>query len=406
MELTRINTALSRLMRKKWVWFILVIAGFWTASHVWDYYKLLSGQTPMYDVAIKLKVGDELVEINRTVPCLEIPQGEALPYLVKPSKWFKRPFRYFSRDMSTGAELEDGQGVMVTIPTVCDLVQKAKKEEGEGNVLPEGFMPMVALLDNADDPQVVKLIASRSYYRRDDREIDLLEYDITPSPKWAFPSFMDKFNWLRGRDAASVYVGFSKKLYFRSDYLVEMPLEMFRQGNPDDVPLDDVTALVSLYDLPSFKYPETLKEKYGNGIAFPKIPGWGLFGLPFFSIDRESTPYAKDLSYDHVIPLFQTPEGETYASDQHGYLMLYRQLTQSKTGFERIYEKDKSGFALSFTDITTYNLVKSEHKLSIVNEVYWRKGQSKGIRAPFFYDPETNMVYWIRSRIMNFPKSR
>ncbi|MAZ03433.1 MAG: hypothetical protein CMN56_09870 [Sneathiella sp.] len=360
MDITRIKTALSRLMRKKWVWFLLIIAGFWTASHVWDYYKLLSGQTPMYDVAIKLKVGDELVEINRTVPCLEIPQGEALPYLVKPSKWFKRPFRYFSRDMSTGAELEDGRGVMVTIPTVCDLVQKAEKEKAEGNVMPDGFMPMVALLDNADDPQVVKLIASRSYYRRDDREVDLLEYDITPSPKWAFPSFMDKFNWLRSFDPASAKIGNSKKMYFKRGFLMGMPLEMFRMNNPENVPVDGLKEPTSLFDIPGFKYPEDL--------TLPRIPGFGLFGLPFFSVDQQRWAFEEQTSYDHVIPIFQTSEGNTYDTDQQGYLMLYRSSGGSSRPGEIIEWSDDKKSIVSRRNIYEYELMKDGKKLPMTTE--------------------------------------
>ena len=402
MDITRIKTALSRLMRKKWVWFLLIIAGFWTASHVWDYYKLLSGQTPMYDVAIKLKVGDELVEINRTVPCLEIPQGEALPYLVKPSKWFKRPFRYFSRDMSTGAELEDGRGVMVTIPTVCDLVQKAEKEKAEGNVLPDGFMPMVALLDNADDPQVVKLIASRRYYRRDDREVDLLEYDITPSLKWAFPSFMDKFNWLRSFDPASAEIGNSKEMYFESSYLTSMPLELFRKSSPETVIVDGITKPTPLNDLQGFVYPVGLKKKYTEGFAFPRPPGWGLFGLPFFSIGLESEPYAKDLSYDYVIPIFETAKGQTYFPDQVGYLMLYRRSKKQEL-YSVSIERSNTGEVLARTSRHQTILRKNGVEIPVINEFEEVGKTGRSVRVPFFYDPSENTIYWLRPRIMEFP---
>ncbi len=398
MDITRSKAAVSRLMRKKWVWFILIIAAIWSASQVWDYYKLLSGQTPMYDVAIKLKVGDELVEINRTVPCLEIPQGEALPYLVRPSKWFNRPFRYFSRDMSTGAELENGRGVMVTIPTTCDLIQKAKKEATDGSVLPEDFMPMVALLDDADDPQVVKLIASRSYYRRDDREVDLLEYSITPSPKWTFPSFMDDFNWLRSFDPASAEIGNSKKIYFKRGFLMGMPLEMFRENDPENVPVDGLNEPTSLFDIPGFKYPDN--------VTLPKIPGFDLFGLPFFSVDQERGAFEEQTSYDHVIPIIQTSEGDTYDPDQQGYLLLYRSTGGTNRPEEIIEWSDDKKSILSRTRIYRYELAKGKVTLPMTTEVTCYGSKCRRIRQPFFYDPETGFVYWLSNREIKFPDLR
>ncbi|MCF8467826.1 MAG: hypothetical protein K9G33_10530 [Sneathiella sp.] len=51
------------LMRRGWKIagaLLVLFLAYWGSTTAWDYYKLLSGQTPMFDVAIKLQVGDEL----------------------------------------------------------------------------------------------------------------------------------------------------------------------------------------------------------------------------------------------------------------------------------------------------------------------------------------------------------
>lgn len=401
MDITRIKAAVSRLMRKKWVWFILVIAAIWTASQVWDYFKLLSGQTPMYDVAIKLKVGDELVEINRTVPCEKEYRGEFYYYLLNPSKWSKWPFSYIPRDLSTGAELSDGSGVIVALPLACKLVKAARTKGESGNLLPEDFLPVIALLDNADDPQVATFILSRSYYRRPDKEVDLLKYTATPSDKFTFPSFPDSFNWLQG-------LGMSNELHFATQYLLGMPATEFWRGHLDRMPGDEVTKPVSIYDLPEFNFPPELREKFENE-PFPKI-GEYLGGIGF-GVGQESVPDAENLSVDHAIPVVRTPEGDTYDSNQKGYLVFYRQRTDKNPFLRRIAvegelkENEFEGLR-PIKIFYEYDLVKDGANISAVYELFRQGQRRKIVREPFFYDPESKSVYWVKSEVWDFPDLR
>ncbi|MEH6477968.1 MAG: hypothetical protein V7727_19915 [Sneathiella sp.] len=397
-----------RLRFRWWILPIILVAGISGGSWAWDYYKLYSGQTPMFDVAIKLKVGDEIVEIDRTVPCIKEYYGEILPYFVRPWEWYKRPFNYSPRDLSTGLELNDGQGVIVSIPLVCELIQEAKSKDSGGNVLDKDFLPTVALLDDADDPQVIKKIVSRSYYRRSDRDVEVLEYKIKPARAGSLPSLRDKFNWLRGRTFVGSPFGYDgKDLYYRQSYLIGLPLELFRSGNPEEVPIEGVSDLVSLYDLPGFTYPEALKEKYNDGIAFPKIGPVNSGKASQFGIGSESTPYAKYISFDHVYPIFSNPDGWTFDARQQGYLMLYRQKMGKLPGATKVLNKDENGNLVSRTNLIEFNIVKNGTNILVANEVIWPiGGRSIGVRAPFFYDPDTEFVYWLHTYVVRYPDFR
>lgn len=383
----------------------LVIA---VALFSWTYgkplYDLYTGKTPMFSVKAEIKVGEEMVQIERRVPCLPIAYGELFPYLFKPWKLGNRPVKYHARDMSTGAYLENGSAVMVTIPSICETIRKNRKKNAEKKaLLPDGFMPMVALVDDPEDPQIVKLIASRSYYRRADREVDLLSYDIKPVASGSFPNWMDEFNWLRGTHAAEAEIGFDKRLYFRNEYLTGMPADMFRAANPDDVPIDSLKKPTFLYDLPGFKYPKDPTGKNPYGIEFPFVPGFGLFSFPFFSVNFTSETYVHDVSYDHVIPIHREGEQKTYYPDQKGYLLLYRQDT-SDNGGEVIVEREaKTDNVLSRTRRKTIILRRGGVDIPLTNEIKNTGSGYERQKGSFFYDPETRYVYLLRSQVIKFP---
>jgi hypothetical protein len=400
----------------KWVRITLVIVLLWPALKVWyeggllyDYY---TGAIPMYDISATLKVGDEVVEIERRVPCMIIAHGEFLPYLFTPWKWNNRPSLYFARDLSTGAKLADGRAVMVTIPDLCNKIAKNRSIGVSNPLLEDLFLPMVALVENPEDPQVIKLITSRSYFRRDDREVDILKYEAMPAPKNTFPDWrQDDYNWLRGGDPAQAELGYDKRMKFRRLYLIGMPLELYRQGSPEDVPVDGLTGLVSLYDIPNFKIPQSMKDRYPSSY-FPRFEGFGLFAGGFYSIGLESEPYSEFLSFDHFIPVFETPEESFYNAGQRGYLMFYRDEGRKyKQPIAIEWNKDRTSI-LSQTHTLQFDITNAGDEVSVSNvyvDKYKYKDKDKDkdngsgrIRAPFFYDAKTNHIYWLKYRALSF----
>jgi len=364
-------------------------------------YDLYTGKTPMFSVTAEIKVGEETVQIERYVPCLSIAYGELLPYLFKPWKLGNRPVKYHARDMSTGAYLEDGSAVMVTIPSICEIIRKNRKKNAEKKeLLPDGFMPMVALVDDPEDPQRVKLIASRSYYRRADREVDLLSYDIKPVASGSFPNWMDEFNWLRGTHTAEAEIGFDKRLYFRNEYLTGMPADMFFAPDPTSISVDHLSKPTFLYDVPGFKLPVA---ENSTTLNFPIVPGFGLFSFPFFSVGFETDPFNNDPSYDHIIPIYRENGRKTYDVDQKGYMLLYRQ-ENDDNGTEIITERDEErDVTLSVTRRRTITLRKDGVDVQLMNQAKSIGSKIERQKGSFFYDPETRFVYLLRSRVITFP---
>ena len=391
MELSRIKTALSRLMRKKWVWFLLVIAGFWTASHVWDYYKLLSGQTPMYDVAIKLKVGDELVEINRTVPCLEIPRGEPLQYIFK-----KRPFTYRARDLSTGAHLENGRAVHSIIPDVCREIKDAMKAGETGNIAPADFLPMTALMDDFDDPQLMKVFGARSYYARDDAEVKVLSYDIRPAEKGSFPSLKDDFGWFRG---GTVFKRSNDYLFFDSARLVCLPIDEFKgQWTGNARAFDGVAVPVYAFDVQGFDYP--FRRPFpGVGMPFTgdvaqNIPA--VTNPDFFAL-RDSELF--HISLDYVIPAVKTKGIYQFNQKDTGVLLLQR--AKDQTDGKDVTQHD---------DITTttkrFGINVEGQVIDLITETI-KDGSVRSVkRGPYFFSPTANKLCFFGVEHIRFLDSR
>jgi len=350
----------------------------------------------MFEVSMTLKVKGELVEIDRRIPCLKASQGELAPLLLG-GLWNSRKQSYtlHSRDMSTGAELQDGTAVLVTIPDLCRIVRRSETKD---QLLPEGFMPIIALVDNADDPQVMKLIISRNYYERDDSDVELIKYTALAAKPGEFPDFQDKFNWLRSGDPALAQLGYDERMNFSYRYLYGVPLEEYQGGKYENLPVGEADGLISLYDLPDFKIPAHMMEKYPRR-GFPIVDLWGLFRMSFFSLGAETPTEPGKLPFGSVIPVFQKGGENYYDAEKRGFLMYYRDDNQREKDQEILRWNEDHTEILSRTRTQKSTVVKGDSKIVLTLKNQDRGNRTYRLQTPYFYDPETQYVY----RFIGYP---
>ncbi|MEH6527810.1 MAG: hypothetical protein V7723_17205 [Sneathiella sp.] len=374
---------LKRRLRFRW-WMlpIILIVGIWGGSWAWDYYKLFSGQTPMFDVAIKLQVGDEIIEIDRTIPCFEKSQGEPFQYIFK-----QRPFTYRERDLSTGAHLKDGRAVMSIIPKVCREIKDAMQAGEVGNVVPKDFLPMTALVDNFEDPQLMKVFGARSYYTRDDAEVKVLSYEIKPTEIGTLPSLEDEFGWFRGGYLAPRSDG---GLYFESAKLACIPLEVFRGSWVGNANFDDIEEPIFAFDVPGeFKGP--LKTPMPD----PGMPFMGSFAR---NIPIVSEPYSEFISLDHVIPAIMIDGIYNYEPADKSILLLRR--TNGERQKEEVADTGEKKTTIRRAKIN----VKGKELELIFKKV--RNGRTFIKSTYIYFDPHGSGFCWLRIEDVRFPDTR
>lgn len=389
------QNSFNRLILNKFVLSILVLASAgWTWFFGVDLWSRYSGKAPMFDVVIDLSVGSESVEIRRRVSCLKKYQGEGLQYLFSR----ERPFIYQARDLSTGAHLENGQAILSIIPDACMEVRDAKKEGKTGNIASKTFLPMTALVDNFEDPQIIKVFGSRTYYERPDAEVIVNGYQIIPVEGWGFPDFKDEFDWLRGRSNHNV--DYDSRLHFESAKLASIPLEVFRGAWTGNASFDHVTEPVSVFDVPGFSGPFKI---------FPPYGGFPFMGQLARNLPTPSEPYADPLSLDHVIPAVK--QGNVYVYDDKDMGMLILRRTKGKRSHHS--GKYSSPILGEIEEITTNENVKTTTRKLIVRvgdknlPLLFKKEQSGGKHhiesSYFFYDPSTTHFYRLSLEPVSFP---
>lgn len=372
--------------RRRWVLFlgspVLIAAGLWGWSKGSDLYDLYTGKMPMYDLQISLKVKGEAVSIHRIIPCRKKHQGNSYVNLFRKASWIAIPTERVVRK-----ELSDGGAVTVGVPNVCRDISDANKTGGEENVVPPEYMPIITLFDDFDEPQVIKKILSRSYYQRADREINLISYQIIPARK-KFPDFTGEFAWDMGG-------GYEDRKTFYMQRMIGTSIEKFRNGSDLGVSLRDLEQPTSLFELPNFKYPDNP--------LFPSLVSiddggqeYSQYVNKYISVAQITEENANPHSYDYVIPILQTLEGDTYDLNQSGYAVLYRNKNYADAG-PRMVKESADGKTKTVRRVFYNNiLVKNNSKIPLVVDKTWVNG-GRGIylRNSVFYDPETQKVYLV-----------
>lgn len=375
---------------------ILIIFGRWLWFEGNRLHDLYTGKTPMYTVSVGFRAAGEQIDIKKHIPCVKVFHGEFLPYLFRPWDWHNRPFKYYARDRSVGAELKDGRNVLISLPGLCQKKWEVDKDNPDTMLLPDNFLPIIGVADDARDPQVLKLIFSRSYYYSTTNDIRITSYQIQRTKPGHFPSFVGDFTWLRNSDPGSAAADSSGSFYFDEVNLYGVPLEIFKKNNPEfSLEVNEIKEPLALYERPDFIPPKSLN--------IPRTIGMELFSLPFQNLLEETDPYVKDVSYDQVIPVDSSGDRLTFNLEERGYLMLYRGLAGSPFLIKRSRDPEDPR-PVGRQRVSKYELNVRDKVVLLTLGERIKTPNGNRYKQPFYYDPKTNHVYWLSYRNVDFPK--
>ncbi|MBO6827720.1 MAG: hypothetical protein JJ879_16080 [Sneathiella sp.] len=358
---------------------LLPIFLWWAWNNGKEYYQLYTGKTPMYDVSIELEVGGEEVSINRRVPCFKEYFGEYLQYLFE-----SQPYNFRARDLSTGALLEDGRAVLVTIPDACKLIQKAKGINKTGNLLRDDFIPISAIADSPANPQLIKVFAARSYFEREDAELKFKKFTLEPAPEKTFPDGKDQFDWFRG--GADQNVQSSGFMYFENVMISKFPYDFFAKMLPAIPNFHELNHPINVHDVEGFVSPNR---------GYLPAPGGIFSGSLAKNLTSASESLARHITTDHVIPAMLSEERYGFEEKNKGILILSRSKHPENRRWVRVGKESVRAVSYPFKHRGSLFTVTS--KSTVLN------GKITTDSRPIFYDPKTDHFYYVKSEYIKFP---
>jgi len=274
-------------------------------NHSWFYRTFLN---PSYNISytVNVKLDGEPYKIKRIIRCERFMSDRQ-----------SRSYSFSPEYRSFGVKAKTGEGIIVTTPGMCGRRETYEKEWTFE--VPKDYLPLISIADNADDPAVITVYASRTAYRTEPRRLEFVGLEIKQPKGWESlrwgRSKPDKFRFLgNGQEVVNyeirwggaktgvikrwLYHSFTvvPKEYWMRDYGVKHFTEEKKQevlNKQESGRLD--TALCSFIATPwvySGGTRYTMEGAlYGAGLA----PGPSLSGE---SIDE----FVFDYFFDHILP--------------------------------------------------------------------------------------------------------
>jgi len=309
-------------------------------------------------VTVDLSVENERLKLTQEINCIPYLRWEGLASF----RAWRPAIRQF------GERLKSGGAVIVTTPGIlCGPAHLEQDERSKGLAIPEGHIPYIKWVDNADRPGLIEAYVSKDYFSRSNPRVRFHGMTARAIPYDSSYPAEDPFDW-------------SSKP--RSDWDAQDHLGMFpgfyawpimeEQWSKDDTiagyvrPLDEAQVLPPDISSKMEKFYGIIDHSWfliGRGLP----PGPGVDGV---YRHRDS-----DLNLGRLLPLSKRGISYETKPQEQGYIAYYRS------------EEDKPNISWP-----TIEFVVGDSTLPVQTS-----------EMPAVYDPTTKTIYRIETVWASFP---